>query len=133
MCFGRSTVPEHKRNSSRCDAPTPIPANRQRWSLDSLDWQAISSNRARESETLFYLVTAASFIESTTDRYTANLIAQFRGDNEITSWLNSSCSRTKSNIATRYAAMCRSYGQNFTGNESTYPFWTGFPPNSAPA
>ena len=87
MCFGRSTVPEHKRNSSRCDALTPIPENRQRWSLDSLDWQAISSNPARESETLFYLVTAASFIESTTDRYTANLIAQFRGDNEITSWL----------------------------------------------
>jgi hypothetical protein len=87
MCFGRSTVPGHKRNSSKCDALTSIPANRQRWPLDSLDWQAISSSPARESETLFYLVTAASFIESTTDRYTANLIAQFRGDDEITSWL----------------------------------------------
>src|SRR5204863_10119011 len=87
MCFGRSTVPEHKRNSSRCDAPMPIPANRRRWSLGSLDWQAISSNPARESETLFYLVTAASFIESTTDRYTANLSAQFRGDNAFTASL----------------------------------------------
>ncbi len=42
---------------------------------------------ASEPEVLFYLVAAASFMESTTDRYTANLIAQFRGDDEITSWL----------------------------------------------
>jgi hypothetical protein len=87
MCSGRSTVPEYKGNPSTCDALRPVSANRQRWSLGSIDWHAISSNPAREPEILFYLVAAASFIESTTDRYTANLIAQFRGDDEITSWL----------------------------------------------
>jgi hypothetical protein len=59
----------------------------QRWSLDSIDWRAIRSDAVADSEALFYLVAAASFIESTTDRYTRNLIDQFFGDDEITSWL----------------------------------------------
>jgi hypothetical protein len=59
----------------------------QRWSLDSIDWRAIRSDAIADSEALFYLVAAASFIESTTDRYTRNLIDQFFGDDEITSWL----------------------------------------------
>jgi hypothetical protein len=66
---------------------TPIDINRQSWSLDSIDWRAIVSGPERELDTLFYLVAAASFIESTTDRYTANLIGQFYDDKEITSWL----------------------------------------------
>ena len=63
------------------------PASRQRWSLDSIDWRAIRSDGDAEPDALFYLVAAASFIESTTDRYTANLIARFAGDAEITAWL----------------------------------------------
>jgi ferritin-like protein len=59
----------------------------QRWSLDSIDWRAIRSEAVAEPETLFYLVAAASFMEITTDRYTRNLIDQFFGDDEITSWL----------------------------------------------
>jgi hypothetical protein len=59
----------------------------QRWSLDSIDWGAIRRNSAGEPDALFYFVAAASFIESTTDRYTRNLIDQFSGDDEITSWL----------------------------------------------
>jgi hypothetical protein len=59
----------------------------QRWSLDSVDWRAIRRNSAGEPDALFYLVAAASFMESTTDRYTRNLIDQFSGDDEITAWL----------------------------------------------
>jgi rubrerythrin len=59
----------------------------QRWSLDSIDWRAIRKNSTGEPDALFYLVAAASFIESTTDRYTRNLIDQFSGDDEITAWL----------------------------------------------
>ena len=63
------------------------PASRQHWSLDSIDWSAIRSDTAKGSEAFFYLVAAASFMESATDRYTANLIAQFRGEDEVTAWL----------------------------------------------
>jgi hypothetical protein len=60
---------------------------RPRWSLDSIDWEAIEADRIAEPDSLFYMVAAASFMESTTDRYTSNLIAQFSGDGEITEWL----------------------------------------------
>ena len=63
------------------------PTSQQRWSLDSIDWSAIRSDTAKEPDAFFYLVAAASFLESATDRYTTNLIAQFRGDDEITAWL----------------------------------------------
>jgi hypothetical protein len=65
----------------------PASNARQRWSLDSIDWRAIRSEAVAEPEALFYLVAAASFMEITTDRYTRNLIDQFSGDDEITSWL----------------------------------------------
>jgi hypothetical protein len=65
----------------------PVSSAQQRWSLDSIDWRAIPSAAVGEPDPLFYLVTAASFMESTTDRYTRNLIDQFSGDDEITSWL----------------------------------------------
>jgi len=68
-------------------ATTPASAVQQRWSLDSIDWNAVRSGTVDEPEALFYLVAAASFMESTTDRYTRNLIDQFAGDDEVTSWL----------------------------------------------
>jgi hypothetical protein len=73
----------------RCGAMAAVSsARRQHWSLDSIDWRAIRSDLLNdESDVLFYLVAASSFLESTTDRYTANLVAQFRGDDEITAWL----------------------------------------------
>jgi hypothetical protein len=65
----------------------PVSPLQQRWSLDSINWRAIRRNAVGEPDALFYLVAAASFMESTTDRYTRNLIDQFYGDDEITSWL----------------------------------------------
>jgi hypothetical protein len=70
-------------------ATAPVSGVQQRWSLDSIDWRAIRGEPAGEPDALFYLVAAASFMESTTDRYTRNLIDQFRGDDEITCWLQS--------------------------------------------
>jgi rubrerythrin len=68
-------------------APAPTTQPRQRWSLDSIDWRSVRGDAVGQSEALFYLVGAASFMESTTDRYTANLIDQFSDDDEITGWL----------------------------------------------
>lgn len=60
---------------------------RRHWSLDDIPWQAIRHDAVARSEPLFYLVAAASLVESATDLYTANLSEYFADDTEITSWL----------------------------------------------
>jgi len=60
---------------------------RQRWWLDSIDWPAVRRETAGEADALFYMVGAAAFMESTSDRYARNLIVQFSGDDAVTSWL----------------------------------------------
>jgi hypothetical protein len=63
------------------------PAQR-RWTLDSIDWSALRHDAVAGDETLFYLVAGASFVETTTDLYTQNLIDYFADDDEITTWLH---------------------------------------------
>jgi hypothetical protein len=60
---------------------------RPHWSLDDIPWQHIRRDEVRCSTALFYMIAAASLMESATDLYTANLIEYFAGDDEITSWL----------------------------------------------
>jgi hypothetical protein len=60
---------------------------RRHWSLDDIPWHALWRDAVRRSEALFYMIAAASLMESATDLYTANLIECFAGDDEITSWL----------------------------------------------
>ncbi len=63
------------------------PPSRRHWSLDDIPWQSIRHDAVAQNEPLFYMVAAASFMESATDLYTANLIEHFAGDDEITAWL----------------------------------------------
>jgi hypothetical protein len=72
-------------------SPTAIldpgkPDAHQRWTLEDIPWHAIQRDAA-QTEGLFYLVATASFMEAATDLYTQNLIDHFRGDDEVTSWL----------------------------------------------
>ncbi len=60
---------------------------RRHWSLDDIPWHAIRRDAVARSEALFYMIAAASLMESATDLYTANLIEYFAGDDEITAWL----------------------------------------------
>lgn len=60
---------------------------RRHWSLDDIPWPAIRRDAVVHNDALFYLVTAASLMESATDLYTENLIAFFADDDEIGSWL----------------------------------------------
>jgi rubrerythrin len=62
-------------------------APRVRWSLDSIDWQALRHDAVVGNEAIFYMIAAASFVEATTDLYTRNLIDYFADDEEITEWL----------------------------------------------
>lgn len=65
----------------------PAPAAQPRWSLDSIDWSALRREAVADNDAIFYLISAASFIEATTDLYTQNLLDYFSGDAEITDWL----------------------------------------------
>src|SRR5579859_3088400 len=65
--------------------------DRQHWQLQDISWDqlrrdAVSGDETRH-ETLFYMVTTASLIESTTHLYTSNLAEHFAGDAEVQDWL----------------------------------------------
>jgi rubrerythrin len=66
--------------------PRPA-APRRHWSLDDIPWGAIRHDAVTQTQAFFYLVTAASLMESATDLYTENLIDYFADDEEVTSWL----------------------------------------------
>jgi hypothetical protein len=74
---------------------SPISANdtqqrdsvHQRWTLDDIPWSEIRTDRVARAEELFYLVATASFMETTTDLYTTNLIELFADDADVTGWL----------------------------------------------
>jgi hypothetical protein len=59
----------------------------QRWSLADIPWGDIRPAAIANNESFFYLVAAASLMESATDLYTENLVNFFIGDDEVTSWL----------------------------------------------
>jgi len=57
------------------------------WTLDNVPYGDVDPSMVRDQEHLFYLVTAASFIEIAADLYTDNLIQYFDGDQEVVDWL----------------------------------------------
>lgn len=57
------------------------------WSLDRIPLESIDLRQVRGREDLFYLTTAASFIESGSDLYTRNLIRYCADDAEVVDWL----------------------------------------------
>jgi len=63
------------------------PTRQLPWSLDDIPWHAIEADRIRDDDALFLLVCSASFVESGSDTYTGNLVAQFDGDDEVGGWL----------------------------------------------
>lgn len=59
----------------------------EHWKLDDIDWDNIDKSIARKNRMTCYVVTAASFIETASDLYTANLIRHF-SDPDAQSWLS---------------------------------------------
>ena len=57
------------------------------WSIEDIPYGTLSPQPSGADERLFYLVASASFIEITSHLYSHNLIDYFRGDAEITGWL----------------------------------------------
>ncbi len=57
------------------------------WTLDSIPWSEVRRERVADSEELFYMVAGASFIETTSDLYTRNLVRHFADNAEVSEWL----------------------------------------------
>lgn len=61
-----------------------------RWRIEDIDFERVDADTVRDNEFLFYMLASASFVEILSDKYSDNLIAHFRGDAEVTSWLKES-------------------------------------------
>jgi hypothetical protein len=57
------------------------------WSVSDIPYDAIDREQIKRNPDLLYLVTAASFIEITSDLYTRSLVAYFEGDPPVQRWL----------------------------------------------
>lgn len=57
------------------------------WSVSDIDYASIDVEMVRDNRTLFYLLTAASFIESGSDTYAGNLATYYAHVPEAATWL----------------------------------------------
>jgi hypothetical protein len=62
-------------------------AGKLAWNFQEVDLSQVDLTRIRNSENLFYLLVAASFIESGADLYTSNLVDFFADDPKVSVWL----------------------------------------------
>jgi hypothetical protein len=60
---------------------------RRHWTLADIPFERVPRAPAAAGSELFYMVAAASLMEAATDLYTRNLVEFFRGDAEVTAWL----------------------------------------------
>jgi hypothetical protein len=61
--------------------------DRQHWRLEDIPWAQLRRDAVVDNETLFYMVSTASLIESATHIYSSNLAEHFSGDGEVEGWL----------------------------------------------
>lgn len=70
---------------------TATPATPERddlpWSVSDIDYASIDVEKVRDNRTLFYLLAAASFIESGSDTYAGNLAIYYAHVPEAAAWL----------------------------------------------
>lgn len=67
--------------------PDSVPADMP-WSISDIDYAAIDVAKVRDNRTLFYLLAAASFIESGSDTYAGNLAAYYADVPDAANWLS---------------------------------------------
>jgi rubrerythrin len=67
---------------------TPASRSRQGWRLADIDFDAVDVASVRDDEFLFVTLASASFVEILAETYSDNLIEHFRGDTEVTGWLD---------------------------------------------
>jgi len=62
-------------------------ASRQGWQLEDIPYERVEREAIAGDEHLFFLLTAASFVEIASDLYAGNLVDYFCGDGEVCDWL----------------------------------------------
>ncbi len=81
------------RHALRAHAPRPTreaddsSSTSAHWHIGDLDFQAIDHAEVVDNEELFYLLMSASFIETGSDTYAANLAEHYRDYPDIAEWL----------------------------------------------
>src|ERR1039458_1046214 len=65
-------------------------SNRLRWRIEDIDFDRVDARAVHDNEFLFHMLASASFVEILADKYSANLIAHFRDNAEVMSWLKES-------------------------------------------
>lgn len=61
--------------------------SKEQWSVDDIPYHRVRPEAVRADEYLLYLVTAASFVEITSDLFTRNLVEYFDDDPALQAWL----------------------------------------------
>lgn len=64
-----------------------IPPEALRWQYGDIDYNAIQPEALATNDALFHVIAGASFVESASDLYTANLIDFYPDDPALTRWL----------------------------------------------
>ena len=77
--------------SPEAGASTGVPPalEDKHWRIQDLDFERIDRTRIAPNEDLFFLLTAASFVETGSDTYAANLVQHFSSYPAISEWLAS--------------------------------------------
>jgi hypothetical protein len=60
---------------------------RRRWRIEDIPWRQARREQVVSSEELFYMVTTASLLESTTHLYARNLADHFAAEPELATWV----------------------------------------------
>jgi rubrerythrin len=61
-----------------------------RWRIEDIDFDLVDTEAVHDNEFLFHMLASASFVEILADKYSANLIAHFGDNAEVTTWLKES-------------------------------------------
>ncbi len=83
------------------------PGHGHRWSLDDIQFDQIDAASVHADQFLFVTLASASFVEILAQTYSGNLIAHFRGNAELTAWLEQSWQRDE----TRHGQALKAYVQ----------------------
>lgn len=96
------------------------------WSLDSIGFDRIDTERIRDNEDLFLLLASSSFVESGSDLYTRNLVEHFDGDAELQDWLAGHWEHEELQHGRALATYVRCVWPEFDWDNGFDAFWTEY-------
>jgi hypothetical protein len=96
------------------------------WTMESLDFTQVDLARVRHNEDLFFLICAASFMESGSDLYTQNLVEHFADDQTLQTWLSQHWEHEELQHGRALAAYVRHVWPEFDWEQGFKAFWNEY-------